>query len=72
LIIDSDQLMTIYLYIVYNLNKTFDDIFSELDFIDNFITLVTRQSIIGYYFTTVRGCVDFILKSDNKSDFIKS
>ena len=68
--VDADNLMGIYLYIVYNLNQNFDNIFSELDFIENFTTPVTRQSMIGYYFTVVKGCLEFILSAKSKKDFI--
>ena len=66
--IDADQLMSIYLYIIFNMN--IPSIFTELDFIKYFTTSISKQSIIGYYYTTVSGCIDFILKTENKEALV--
>ena len=66
--IDADQLMSIYLYIIFNMN--IPSIFTELDFIKYFTTSISKQSIIGYYYTTVSGCIDFILKAENKEALV--
>ena len=58
--IDADELVSIYLYIIYN-NKEYN-IFTELDFIQHFTTIISKQSMVGYYYTTVSGCLNFILK----------
>ena len=62
--IEADELMSIYLYIVYNMDIS--SILTQLDFIKYFTTLITKQSIIGYYYTTVDGCIQFILDTKNK------
>ena len=70
LTIDADELMSIYLYIVYNMKEY--NIFTELDFIDNFITSASKQSMVGYYYTTVIGCINYILKVNNKDSLGKN
>ena len=64
--IDADQLMSIYSYIVYNMDLS--SIFTQLDFIDNFTTNATKNSMIGYYYITVSICVKMILEAEMKSD----
>ncbi len=64
--IDADQLMSIYSYIVYNMDLS--SIFTQLDFIDNFTTYATKQSMIAYYYITVSICVKMILEAEMKSD----
>jgi hypothetical protein len=68
--IEADELMSIYLYIVYNMDIS--SILTQLDFIKYFTTPVTKQSMIGYYYTTVDGCIHFILDNENKEDFKNS
>ncbi len=43
-------------------------IFTQLDFIDNFTTPITKQSMIGYYYTTISTCINFILEVKTKED----
>ena len=66
--INADELMSIYLYIVYNMNLP--SIYTQLDFINNFTGVATKQSMIGYYYTTVEGCLNFIMNISKKDDFI--
>ena len=66
--INADQLMSIYLYIVYNMQLS--SIYTQLDFIKNFTGVATKQSMIGYYYTTVEGCLSFIMNVSKKDDFI--
>ena len=70
LTIDADELMSIYLYIIYNMKEP--TIFTELDFIQYFTTIISKSSMVGYYYTTVTGCLNFIFKVDNKESLIKS
>ena len=65
--IDADELVSIYLYIVYKLDMPY--IFIQMDFIKYFTTSATKNSIIGYYFTAVEGCLDYILDAKDKSSF---
>ena len=67
--IDADELMSIYLYIIYNMNDS--SIFAELDFIQSFTTNITKQSMVGYYYTTVNGCLNFILSVDDKKALVQ-
>ena len=67
--IDADELLSIYLYIIYNINLP--SIYTELDFINYFTGSITKQSMIGYYYTTIEGCLNFIMSSKCKEDFIK-
>ena len=67
--IDADAIMSIYLYIIYNMNLP--SIFTELDFIQHFTTDISKKSMVGYYYTTLRGCLDFIMKAETKESFVK-
>ena len=66
--IDADELMSIYLYIVYNINLP--SIYTQLDFINYFTGNATKQSMVGYYYTTIEGCLNFIMKVNNKEDLV--
>ena len=67
--IDADEIMSIYLYIIYNMNLP--SIFTELDFIQHFTTDISKKSMVGYYYTTLRGCLDFIMKAETIESFVK-
>ena len=69
LTIEADDLMAIYLYIIYNMDLP--SIFTELDFIKYFTGSTTKQSMIGYYFSTIEGCLTFIMDSKTKEDLKK-
>ena len=69
LTITADDLMSIYLYIVYNMDLP--SIYTELDFIKYFTGSTTKQSMIGYYYTTIEGCLTFIMDAKTKEDFKK-
>jgi len=69
LTIEADDLMCIYLYIIYNMDLP--SIFTELDFIKYFTGSTTKQSMIGYYFSTIEGCLTFIMDSKTKEDLKK-
>ena len=69
LTIEADDLMSIYLYIIYNMDLP--SIFTELDFIKYFTGSTTKQSMIGYYFSTIEGCLTFIMDSKTKEDLKK-
>ena len=67
--IDADELMSIYLYITYNMDLP--SIYTELDFINYFTGSITKQSMIGYYYTTIEGCLNFIMSAKTKEDLNK-
>ena len=68
--IDADQLMSIYLYIVYNMDLS--SIYTQLDFINFFTGEKTKKSIIGYYYTTFDGCISFIMAANIKQDLVNN
>ena len=68
--IDADELMSIYLYIFFNMNLP--SILTELDFIKYFTTKITKKSMIGYYYTTLYGCYEFLMKAYSKEDLVKN
>ena len=68
--IDADELMSIYLYIIYKLKSP--SLFVHLDFIKYFTTPISKQSMIGYYFTALEGCLNFILNIKDKNSLTKN
>ena len=66
--VDADELISIYLYIIYNLDLP--SLYTQLDFIEHFTGSITKQSMIGYYFTSVVGSLEFIMSSDKKEDLL--
>ena len=70
LTIDADQLMSIYLYIIYNMNLS--SIYTQLDFMRHFTGESTKQSMVGYYFTAIEGCLNLIKEANTKKDFVEN
>ena len=70
LTIDSDELLSFYLYIVCKMDL--DSIYTELDFIKYFTGGVSKQSMVGYYYTTVEGCLKYIMSVEKKEDLAKN
>ena len=64
--IDADELLSIYLYIICKMNT--DTIFTQLDYIQNFIGLASKQSLFGYFYTTVEGCIKFLISAKSKEN----
>ena len=67
--IDADELLNIYLYIICKMNT--DSIITQLDLIKHFTGTVSKQSMIGYFYTTVDGCVKYIMSLKDKSELIQ-
>lgn len=67
--IDADELMTIFMYIIYKSNMHL--LFVHADFIKYFTSPTTKSTMIGYYYTTLQGCLDFLLEVNDKGDFTK-
>ena len=65
--IDADQLMSIFLYVIYNMNLS--SIYTQLDFINFFTGEKTKKSMVGYYYTTIEGCLNFIMSVKTKDEF---
>ena len=66
LTISADDIMTIYLYIIYKLGYT--SIAVQMEFIKYFTTTITKQSIFGYYYSTFEGCIRFLEQEDKNKD----
>ena len=62
--LDADEIMSIYLYIIYKFNLS--TIVVHLEFIKYFTTTITKQSIFGYYYSTFQGCLKYVLESEVK------
>ena len=63
--IGADDIMTIYLYIIYKLG--YKSIIIQLDFIKYFTTTITKQSYFGYYYSTFEGCIRYLEKEERDS-----
>ena len=46
-------------------------LFVHADFIKYFTSQTTKSTMIGYYYTTLQGCLDYLLEVKNKEDFTK-
>ena len=68
--IDADSLMPIYCYIIYKLKLP--SLYIHLDFIKYFTTVITKQSMIGYYYITLEGCLNYILSIKDKESLLKN
>ena len=69
--IDSDELLTIFIYIIYKCKIS--SFFVHADFINYFLTPTTKSSsMIGYYYITFKGALDFLLSVKTKEDFKRS
>jgi hypothetical protein len=64
--IGADEIMSIYLYIIYKLN--FSEIIIQLEFIKHFTTCMTKQSIFGYYFSTFEGCIRYLQQEEDEKE----
>ena len=68
--IDSDELLSIYLYILCNMDTK--SIYTQLDYINYFTGIITKQSMVGYYYTTVEGCLKYFMDVKNKEELAKN
>ena len=62
--LDADEIMSIYLYVIYKANLI--TIVDQIEFIKHFTTSITKQSIFGYYYSTFEGCLRYLQKSEEK------
>ena len=60
--LDADEIMSIYLYIIYKLDSS--SILAHLEIIKHFTTNYTKQTVLGYYYSTFEGCLRYILQGD--------
>ena len=68
--IDSDELLSIFLYIIYKMNT--ESIYTHLDFIQHFTGTITKRSLTGYFYTTVDGCLKYIMNAKTKEDLSRN
>jgi len=66
LTLTADDIMTIYLYIIYKLGHT--SIAVQLEFIKYFTTTITKQSVFGYYYSTFEGCIRYLELEEKDKD----
>ena len=67
--IDADELMTIFMYIIYKSHMPL--LFVYGDFIKYFTSLSTKSTLVEYYYTTLQGYLDFLLEVKDKGEFTK-
>ena len=67
--IDADELMTIFIYIICKCRMS--SLLVHADFINYFTTPITKNAMIGYYYTTLQGCLDFLMEIKEEKDFLK-
>lgn len=68
--IDADQLMTIYIYII--LKADIPELIIHSELVKQFTTSMTKSTMLGYYFTTLEGSLNYILEIKDKKDFLRS
>ena len=66
--LNSDEIIKIYLYIIYNINL--DSIFTEIDLIKCFAGNKLELPMFGYYYDSIKGILDFIMDAKTKEDFM--
>ena len=67
--VEADEVMKIFIYIVYN--SKMSELFVHLDFIKYFTSSSTKTTMIGYYYTLLEGSLNLILEAKNKDYFLK-
>lgn len=67
--IDADELMSIFIYLI--IKAQIPDLFIHTSFIKYFTTTATKSTMMGYYFTTLEGSMDFLIKQTDLSIFTK-
>ena len=70
LLIDSDELLSVYLYIIFKMNTK--SLYTQLDYIQYFTGTMTKQSMIGYFYTTIDICIKFIMTIEKKEQLTKN
>ena len=65
--IDADELMTIYIYII--IHSQLSEIFIHSAFVKYFTTAQTKSTMMGYYFSTLEGSLDYLLGINDLNDF---
>ena len=64
--LNSDEIIKIYLYLIYNINL--DSIFTEIDLIKCFAGNKLELPMFGYYYDSIKGILDFIMDAETKDD----
>ena len=68
LTISSDDLMSIFVYLI--IKSQMNDLMIHLAFIRYFTTPSTKSTMMGYYFTTFEGSVNFLMEFNSLEDLI--
>lgn len=66
--IDSDELLAIYIYLI--IQSQMPEIFIHSAFVKYFTTSYTKSNMVGYYYSTLEGSLQFILSKETVSDFL--
>ena len=67
--IDAEQLINIFIFII--IKSQMKEILIHCCFIKNFITTLTKSSLIGFYFSNVEASISYILNIKNIHELIK-
>lgn len=65
--IDADELMTIYIYLI--IHSQMPEIFIHSAFVKYFTTSYTKSNMVGYYYSTLEGSLEFLLSINTLNDF---
>ena len=67
--IDAEQLINIFIYII--IKSQMKEILIHCCFIKNFITTLTKSTLIGFYFSNVEASISYILNIKNIHELVK-
>ena len=68
--IDADDLMNLFIFIV--VTAQMPELVVHLMFVKYFTTPATKSTMMGYYFTTLEGSVDFLIKEEEFEKLYKT
>lgn len=66
--ISADDIMPIFIYII--ISAQYPELIYQLNFINEFVTTVTKSSMKGYYCTTIEGALSFIRSSKSRANLL--
>ena len=67
--INADELMAIFIYII--MRSKMPELVIHLNLIREFTTTITRNSMVGYYYTTMEAAIIYINSLKDKSDLLE-
>ena len=62
--------MTIYIYII--IHSQLSEIFIHSAFVKYFTTAQTKSTMMGYYFSTLEGSLDYLLSINDLNEFLST